>query len=58
MPDVQYVYIQKIAKWFLKFEYPFINLKKYHFYFHQLHFYLLEQFKSFCWNNDDFKWGL
>ena len=41
MPDVQYVYIQKLAKCFLIFENLFIM---YHFYFHQLNFYLLEQF--------------
>ena len=46
MPDVQYEYIQKFTKCFLVFENPFIilSIKKYHFYVHQLHFYLLEQF--------------
>ena len=44
MPDVQYVYIQKFAKRFLIFEKSIYTLKKYNFYFHQLHFHSLEQF--------------
>ena len=47
MPDVQYVYIQKFAKCFLRFENPFITLKSMVFIFSQLNFYLLEQFKAF-----------
>ena len=47
------MYTFKIRLVFLNIWRSIYKLKKYHFYFHQLYFYLFKHFLSFCWNIND-----